>query len=137
MNTVATEIFDDIFVVTLNRLEVRNAVDGDTAQALHAAFLAFEDDPLARVAVFHGANGHFCAGWDLQHGARLASWTRLPLIDSKKSSESEIEATSSRYWTRNGEWCTKPRSQYSGWCRSAKPPSISARTKFSVSAARS
>ena len=32
---------------------------------------------------------------------------------------------------------TQPRSQYSGWCRSAKPPSISARTKFSVSAARS
>ena len=32
---------------------------------------------------------------------------------------------------------TQSRSQYSGWCRSAKPPSISERTKFSVSAARS
>jgi enoyl-CoA hydratase/carnithine racemase len=38
---------------------------------LHAAFLAFDDDPASRVAVFHGAHGHFCAGWDLQAGARL------------------------------------------------------------------
>jgi enoyl-CoA hydratase len=73
MTAVTTEVIDDIHVVTLNRSEVRNAVDGDTAQALHAAFLAFEDDPTAKVAVFHGAHGHFCAGWDLQHGARLAA----------------------------------------------------------------
>ena len=73
MTAVTTEVIDDIHVVTLNRPEVRNAVDGDTAQALHAAFIAFEDDPAAKVAVFHGAHGHFCAGWDLQHGARLAA----------------------------------------------------------------
>jgi enoyl-CoA hydratase len=59
-------------VVTLNRPEVRNAVDAGTAQALHAAFLAFDADPQARVAVFDGAHGNFCAGWDLQAGARLA-----------------------------------------------------------------
>jgi enoyl-CoA hydratase len=61
-----------VTVVTLSRPEVRNAVDTDTARALHAAFLAFDDDPEARVAVFHGAHGHFCAGWDLQAGARMA-----------------------------------------------------------------
>src|SRR6218665_1982050 len=49
----------------------RNAVDAATAQALHAAFLAFEQDDAADVAVLHGAGGHFCAGWDLQSGARL------------------------------------------------------------------
>lgn len=73
MTAVTTEVIDDIHVVTLNRPEVRNAVDGDTARALHTAFLGFEDDPVAKVAVFHGAHGHFCAGWDLQHGARLAA----------------------------------------------------------------
>lgn len=62
----------EVTVVTLDRAEVRNAVDSATAQALHAAFLAFDADPRARVAVFHGAHGHFCAGWDLQAGARLA-----------------------------------------------------------------
>jgi enoyl-CoA hydratase len=70
---VSTEEQDDIWIVTLNRPEVRNAVDSATALALHAAFLAFEDDQNAKVAVFHGAHGHFCAGWDLQHGARLAA----------------------------------------------------------------
>jgi enoyl-CoA hydratase/carnithine racemase len=31
-----------------------------------------DEDSQARVAVFHGANGQFCAGWDLQFGARMA-----------------------------------------------------------------
>ncbi|UJW79778.1 crotonase/enoyl-CoA hydratase family protein [Hydrogenophaga sp. SL48] len=70
---VTTDKQDDIWIVTLDRPEVRNAVDSATAVALRAAFLAFEDDPVAKVAVFHGAHGHFCAGWDLQHGARLAA----------------------------------------------------------------
>jgi enoyl-CoA hydratase len=60
-----------ITVVTLNRPDVRNAVDAATARALHAAFLAFDADEAARVAVFHGAHGHFCAGWDLQAAARM------------------------------------------------------------------
>jgi enoyl-CoA hydratase len=73
MNVVTIERLGAIHIVTLSRPEVRNAVDSNTARALHAAFLAFEDDADARVAVFHGAHGHFCAGWDLQHGARLAA----------------------------------------------------------------
>ncbi len=73
MSAVTIENLGEVWVVTLDRPEVRNAVDSPTAQALHAAFLAFEADAQARVAVFHGAHGHFCAGWDLQHGARLAA----------------------------------------------------------------
>ncbi|WP_342130563.1 crotonase/enoyl-CoA hydratase family protein [Hydrogenophaga sp. OTU3427] len=61
-----------VTVVTLERPDVRNAVDDSTARALFEAFVAFDDDPDARVAVFHGGHGHFCAGWDLQHGAALA-----------------------------------------------------------------
>lgn len=64
---------DDVTIITLDRPEVRNAVDTETARALHSAFMAFDRDPQARVAVFHGANGHFCAGWDLQFGARVAA----------------------------------------------------------------
>ena len=59
-------------VITLSRPDVRNAVDADTARALYAAFLTFEEDADAKVAVFHGAHGHFCAGWDLKAGARMA-----------------------------------------------------------------
>jgi enoyl-CoA hydratase len=70
---VHSEIIDGITVVTLPRPQVRNAVDRDTALALHAAFLAFEANADSPVAVFHGAHGHFCAGWDLQAGAQLAA----------------------------------------------------------------
>ena len=68
---VSVETIDNVTIVTLDRPEVRNAVDDTTARALHQAFLRFEADDHACVAVFHGAHGHFCAGWDLQAGARL------------------------------------------------------------------
>ena len=55
-----------VTIVTLSRPEVRNAVDGATARALAAAFVDFEKDDDARVAVFHGAHGTFCAGADLK-----------------------------------------------------------------------
>lgn len=71
-NAVRIEQLEQVTVVTLDRPDVRNAVDAATARALHAAFLAFDADPDARVAVFHGANGHFCAGWDLQAAAQMA-----------------------------------------------------------------
>ncbi len=71
-NTVETRRQGAVFIVALNRPDVRNAVDADTARQLYEAFLAFDADPDARVAVFHGAHGHFCAGWDLQAGAKLA-----------------------------------------------------------------
>ena len=70
--SVETRKHGAITVVTLDRRDVRNAVDADTARRLYDAFVAFDADPHARVAVFHGAHGHFCAGWDLQAGARMA-----------------------------------------------------------------
>ena len=69
--TVHIEKDGDVTIVTLNRPDVRNAVDSEHARALHEAFLAFDADGGAKVAVFHGAHGHFCAGWDLQFGARM------------------------------------------------------------------
>ena len=50
----------------LSRPGVRNAVDGPTAAALAEAFLAFERDPGAQVAVLFGDGGTFCAGADLK-----------------------------------------------------------------------
>ena len=72
VDSVRVEKVGPVSVVTLDRADVRNAVDAVTAAALHDAFIAFDADEDARVAVFHGANGHFCAGWDLQRGAELA-----------------------------------------------------------------
>jgi enoyl-CoA hydratase len=46
--------------------ERRNAVDGPMAAALAQAFVAFEQDDRAAVAVLHGEGGVFCAGADLK-----------------------------------------------------------------------
>jgi enoyl-CoA hydratase len=54
-----------VTVVTLDRPEVRNAVDSTHARALTEAFEAFERDDAASVAVLYGAGGVFCAGADL------------------------------------------------------------------------
>jgi enoyl-CoA hydratase len=54
-------------VVTIDRPERRNAVDGPTAEALLAALERFEADDAARVMVLTGAGGiSFCAGADLK-----------------------------------------------------------------------
>ncbi|MEO8022021.1 crotonase/enoyl-CoA hydratase family protein [Polaromonas sp.] len=66
-----TEKQGEVTIITLDRPDVRNAVDSEHAHALHEAFLAFDADISAKVAVFHGAHGHFCAGWDLQSGAKM------------------------------------------------------------------
>ena len=55
-----------VTVVSLNRQQARNAVDGATAQALADAFRAFDADASSSVAVLHGAHATFCAGADLK-----------------------------------------------------------------------
>ncbi|HNT87180.1 MAG TPA: crotonase/enoyl-CoA hydratase family protein [Candidatus Hydrogenedentes bacterium] len=64
--TVRVDRNGPVTTVILNRPEARNAVDRETAQALADAFRAFEADDAARVGVFYGAHGHFCAGADLK-----------------------------------------------------------------------
>jgi enoyl-CoA hydratase len=64
--TISSERHGAIAVITIERPERRNAVDGATAQALYDAFKAFDADPELSVAVLQGRGGHFCAGADLQ-----------------------------------------------------------------------
>jgi enoyl-CoA hydratase len=64
-------------VLTIDRPERRNAVDGETAEALREGYDRFVADDDARVLVLTGAGGvAFCAGADLKAidtlGARLA-----------------------------------------------------------------
>ncbi len=63
---VWTQADGPVLTITLHRPQARNAVDGPTAAALHAAFTAFEADERLHVAVLHGAGGTFCAGADLK-----------------------------------------------------------------------
>jgi 1,4-dihydroxy-2-naphthoyl-CoA synthase len=57
---------NNISIVTIDRPEVRNAVDRATAQALAEAFRAFDVDDSQAVAILTGAGGTFCAGADLK-----------------------------------------------------------------------
>lgn len=63
--TVRTQRDGQVFIVTIDRPKVRNAVDRPTAAALAEAFRAFDADPGLSVAVLTGAAGTFCAGADL------------------------------------------------------------------------
>jgi enoyl-CoA hydratase len=63
---ILTERQGTTFVVTLNRPEVRNAIDGPTAAALAETFRAFDRDATLAVAVLTGSGGTFCAGFDLK-----------------------------------------------------------------------
>jgi enoyl-CoA hydratase len=65
-DTVVVEREGPVTVVTIDRPERRNAVDGPTAAALAEAFRTFDADPGAAVAVLTGAGGAFCAGADLK-----------------------------------------------------------------------
>ncbi len=54
-------------VLSIDRQERRNAVDGPTAVALHEGYERFESEDDARVLVLTGAGGvSFCAGADLK-----------------------------------------------------------------------
>ena len=55
-----------MLTVTIDRPEVRNAIDPETSAVLRDAFRAFEQDRTLRVAILTGAGGTFCAGFDLK-----------------------------------------------------------------------
>ena len=74
--TVRTDVDGPVLVVTIDRPEVRNAIDRSTAAALAAAFRAFDGEEGQSVAVLTGAGGVFCAGADLKAVAGGAG-TRL------------------------------------------------------------
>ncbi|MEQ9452058.1 MAG: crotonase/enoyl-CoA hydratase family protein [Pseudomonadales bacterium] len=57
---------DQVRIITINRPQARNAVDGPTATALADAFREFEADDNSLVAILTGAEGTFCAGADLK-----------------------------------------------------------------------
>jgi len=69
--TVTVEKSGPVWTVIHNRPEARNAMDPASADALTQAFLEFDADDSARVAVLYGEGGAFCAGWDLKYVSTL------------------------------------------------------------------
>jgi enoyl-CoA hydratase len=66
MSAVLYQVEGPVAVVTINRPEARNAVDGPTGAELAEAFRRFEADSERAIAVLEGTGGCFCAGADLK-----------------------------------------------------------------------
>ncbi len=64
--SVTLEIEAGIAVVTINRPQARNAVDGAVTIGLAAALDSVETRGDIAVGIITGAGGHFCAGMDLK-----------------------------------------------------------------------
>lgn len=69
--TVRIEKNGAVWTVIHSRPNVRNAMDTESADALHETFLEFDRNETARVAVLWGEGGCFCAGWDLKYASTL------------------------------------------------------------------
>jgi enoyl-CoA hydratase/carnithine racemase len=100
-------------VLTIDRQERRNAVDGPTAELLHAGFKRFESEEDARVLVLTGAGGvSFCAGADLKaidsFGGRLMA-TEGPMGFTRLTPSKPTIAAISGYCLAGGLelalWC--------------------------------
>ena len=64
---LVVDVAEGVARVTLNRPEVRNALDEALLGELDSALRRLEDDPAARVIVLRGAGDRaFCAGADLK-----------------------------------------------------------------------
>ncbi len=62
---VLAERRGDVLLITLNRPEVRNAVNAAVAAGVAGALDELDDDDSLSVGVLTGAGGFFCAGMDL------------------------------------------------------------------------
>lgn len=74
MAKVETARRDSVLLVRINRPEVRNAVDAETAALLEKSARAFQSDDSLRVMVLTGEGDiSFCAGADLKSALGLAA----------------------------------------------------------------
>jgi enoyl-CoA hydratase len=64
--TVQYQVEGGVVTVTIDRPQVRNAVDAITAGLLVESFRKFAVDDELSVAVLTGSDGNFCAGFDLK-----------------------------------------------------------------------
>ncbi len=76
-HTLLLDVEDGLATLTLNRPEVRNAIDARMAHELVDALAALEAQAEVRALVLRGAGGHFCAGGDVR--AMNAAGPRTPV----------------------------------------------------------
>lgn len=80
-NYLTIESADHVTLVTLNRPERRNALDGGLLSELEQFARGFRDDTATRAVIFTGAGKHFSSGADL---AYLREIHALPMIEKRR-----------------------------------------------------
>ena len=65
-NEVLVEHIDGMVIVTINRPEVRNAVNRAVSYGVCEALDEMDRNPALRIGILTGAGGNFCAGMDLK-----------------------------------------------------------------------
>lgn len=98
---------DGVVVVRIDQGHVRNAINSETAQRLHDAFVAFDDDPSAKVAVLTGDDAAFCAGANLRDLPKLRS--SGPLGPTRLSLSKPVIAAIEG-------WCVAGGVELAAWC---------------------
>ena len=100
-------------VVTIDRQERRNAVDGSTASELTDAYRRFESEDDARVMILTGAGGvAFCAGADLK-----AIETFVPRLEIEDGPLGFTRLTPSKPTIAAiGGWCLAGGLELALWC---------------------
>jgi enoyl-CoA hydratase len=74
---VKFDLENGVAIITIDRPEARNAIDGATALAVSELIQRTNSDRDIRVAILTGSGGHFCAGMDLKAFLR-GEFMRLP-----------------------------------------------------------
>jgi len=71
--------------VMLNRPDVHNAFDPEMVGELTAKLKALEANPAVRAVVLTGAGRNFCAGADIEHMKRSATFTRAQNLENARA----------------------------------------------------
>lgn len=98
---------EGVVVVRIDQGHVRNAINSETAARLHDAFVAFDADPEARVAVLTGDDAAFCAGANLRDLPRLR--------DSGPLGPTRLELSKPVIAAIEG-WCVAGGVELAAWC---------------------
>jgi enoyl-CoA hydratase len=98
---------EGVVVIRIDQGHVRNAINTETAARLHDAFLEFDADPAARVAVLTGDDAAFCAGANLRDLPKLR--------DSGPLGPTRLQLSKPVIAAIEG-WCVAGGVELAAWC---------------------
>jgi enoyl-CoA hydratase len=105
--TADEQLPDGVVVIRIDQSHVRNAINTETATRLHDAFVAFDEDDAARVAVLTGDEAAFCAGANLRDLPKLR--------DSGPLGPTRLQLSKPVIAAIEG-WCVAGGVELAAWC---------------------